>query len=342
MPPAPGGAPEPGGAACRLRRRPSEPPPASRRHPRRTPPAPRDGSGRGAGKHASRRHRAGDRPRVQRAAGASTPTAEPRRGRRAPSTHPAGRCLRPAPSPCPVAPSPGPRGTDRRARSAEPRPAGPSPGPDGRPRRRPSAAELFERVVPDDPPAMPFGRVKPADVDETLRMRSTPRPDESEPETSPDEQLTMRLGNDDETRPPRSRLGAAPPREFLRHHGQHHRRLAQDVIAREPQHIEVQALEKQVLLAVAAESCRDRCGSCSRRSRPRAAPGARGSPARRGRTWRSFQAVAGPTRGSASETRARALTASSSSRCRPRGSPPVARRRDTAGSEPALPRAPSG
>ena len=67
-----------------------------------------------------------------------------------------------------------------------------------RPRRRASAAELFERVVPDDPPAVPFGRVKPADVDETLRMRSTP-PDESEPETPPDEQLTIRLGNDDET-----------------------------------------------------------------------------------------------------------------------------------------------
>ncbi len=85
---------------------------------------------------------------------------------------------------------------------AEPQRAGAEPqseAPTARPRRRPSAAELFERVVPDDPPAVPFGRVKPADVDETLRMRSTPRPDESEPETSPDEQLTMRLGNDDET-----------------------------------------------------------------------------------------------------------------------------------------------
>jgi hypothetical protein len=63
-----------------------------------------------------------------------------------------------------------------------------------------SAAELFERVVPDDPPAVPFGRVKPADVDETLRMQSTPPRAEPEPETSPDEQLTMRLGSDDETR----------------------------------------------------------------------------------------------------------------------------------------------
>lgn len=76
----------------------------------------------------------------------------------------------------------------------------PSEAPTARPRRRASAAELFERVVPDDPPAVPFGRVKPADVEETLRMRSAAPPRESEPATPPDEQLTMRLGNDDETR----------------------------------------------------------------------------------------------------------------------------------------------
>jgi len=68
-----------------------------------------------------------------------------------------------------------------------------------RPRRRASAAELFERVVPDDPPAVPFGRVKPADVDETLRMRSAPPPDRSGPDTPPDDQLTMPLGSEDET-----------------------------------------------------------------------------------------------------------------------------------------------
>jgi hypothetical protein len=45
---------------------------------------------------------------------------------------------------------------------------------------------------------MPFGRAKRADVDPaTLRMKSTPQPDE----LSPDDQLTMRHGNDDDTLP---------------------------------------------------------------------------------------------------------------------------------------------
>ncbi len=70
-----------------------------------------------------------------------------------------------------------------------------------RPRRRPSAAELFERVVPEDPPTMPFGRAKRADVDGTLRMASKPSPEEPADATPPDEQLTMRLGNDDDTLP---------------------------------------------------------------------------------------------------------------------------------------------
>jgi hypothetical protein len=83
--------------------------------------------------------------------------------------------------------------------SAEPRPMAEPPSAPPRPRRRVSAAELFERVVPDDPPAVPFGRVKPADVDETIRMHSTEPPDKAGPETPPDEQLTMRLGSDDET-----------------------------------------------------------------------------------------------------------------------------------------------
>ena len=83
--------------------------------------------------------------------------------------------------------------------------AAPPPAPD-RPRRRPSADELFERVVPDDPPTMPFGRAKPADVDATLRMATTPPPDvpadraseEPADPTPRDEQLTMPLGNDDD------------------------------------------------------------------------------------------------------------------------------------------------
>ncbi len=65
-----------------------------------------------------------------------------------------------------------------------------------RPRRRVSADELFERVVPDDPPTMPFGRAKRADVDPaTLRMKAKPAPDEP----SSDEQLTMPLAEDDDT-----------------------------------------------------------------------------------------------------------------------------------------------
>ncbi len=78
----------------------------------------------------------------------------------------------------------------------------PQPAPD-RPRRRPSAAALFERVVPDDPPTMSFGRAKPADVDATLRMSSSaPAEDPEPPEpTPPDEQLTIPLGSDDNTLP---------------------------------------------------------------------------------------------------------------------------------------------
>jgi hypothetical protein len=68
-----------------------------------------------------------------------------------------------------------------------------------RPRRRPSAADMFERVVPDDPPSMPFGRAKPADVDPTPQMRSAKPSDEAAGER-PDEQLTIPLGSDDDTR----------------------------------------------------------------------------------------------------------------------------------------------
>ncbi|MGO9498253.1 MAG: hypothetical protein ACLQA5_16335 [Solirubrobacteraceae bacterium] len=100
----------------------------------------------------------------------------------------------------PVAADPRPVTDERRPVATDPRPvAAEPPSALPRPRRRVSAAELFERVVPDDPPAVPFGRVKPADVDETIRMRSTAAPDAPEPETPADEQLTMRLGSDDET-----------------------------------------------------------------------------------------------------------------------------------------------
>jgi hypothetical protein len=87
-----------------------------------------------------------------------------------------------------------------RSRNATPIPeATTQPGP-GRPRRRHSAAELFERVVPDDPPTMPFGRAKPADVDAALRMSSSWRGDEPAATTPSHERLTTQLGDDDETR----------------------------------------------------------------------------------------------------------------------------------------------
>jgi hypothetical protein len=98
-----------------------------------------------------------------------------------------------------VAADPRPVTHERRPVAADPRPVAEPPAAAPRPRRRVSAAELFERVVPDDPPAVPFGRVKPADVDETIRMRRTAAPDAPEPETPADEQLTMRLGSDNET-----------------------------------------------------------------------------------------------------------------------------------------------
>jgi hypothetical protein len=101
----------------------------------------------------------------------------------------------------------------RRSRTSDtiasdaPAPPKPVPAPadttPDRPRRRSSAADLFERVVPDDPPTMPFGRAKPADVDPTPRVRSAKPADEAAGER-PDDQLTIPLGSDDDTR----RLGS--------------------------------------------------------------------------------------------------------------------------------------
>jgi len=89
--------------------------------------------------------------------------------------------------------TPAPVAADVPAPAPDAKPAS-TPSPDQPRRRRASAAELFERVVPDDPPTMPFGRAKPADADPTLRLRSTPPAEEP-----PDEQLTMPLGSDDDT-----------------------------------------------------------------------------------------------------------------------------------------------
>jgi hypothetical protein len=93
-----------------------------------------------------------------------------------------------------------PAATDRprrRARPAVPEPAAPpdpapaEPPPPARPRRRARAAELFEPVIPDDPPTMPFGRAKRSDVDITIRRPEPPPP--------ADEQLTIPFADEDDT-----------------------------------------------------------------------------------------------------------------------------------------------
>ena len=147
----------------------------------------------------------------------AAPAAAPPRSRapappRSRTPAPPRRRSRPSRPAAPDGPAPDRAGPDRAApdRAAPDRPrldrpapdaaAPPSPAatsadaPPDRPRRRASAAELFERVVPDDPPTMPFGRAKPADVDATLRMQSAPPPEEAA-----DEQLTIPLGSDDDT-----------------------------------------------------------------------------------------------------------------------------------------------
>jgi hypothetical protein len=68
------------------------------------------------------------------------------------------------------------------------------PAPD-RPGRPITAAELFERVIPDDPPTMPFGRAKRSDVDVTIRM-ATPPPADEQPTIPLGEDATVPLGED--------------------------------------------------------------------------------------------------------------------------------------------------
>jgi hypothetical protein len=84
----------------------------------------------------------------------------------------------------------------RRSNSPMPVPADPQPPtqvvPD-RPRRRLSAAELFERVTPEDPPTMPFGRAKRAQPG-TPEAPTSPPPDPAPPPApmpTSDEQLTI-------------------------------------------------------------------------------------------------------------------------------------------------------
>jgi hypothetical protein len=73
-------------------------------------------------------------------------------------------------------------------------PDSPTDAPTIRRRRRVSADELYERVVPEDPPAMRFGRIPASTRPSIFPVAAPPGP------TAPDEQLTMPL-RDDETVP---------------------------------------------------------------------------------------------------------------------------------------------
>jgi hypothetical protein len=75
--------------------------------------------------------------------------------------------------------------TVRMRRPVVAEPPGPADPAPHRPRPSVTASELFERVVPEDPPTMPFGRAKRSDVDITIR-RSAPRGEDE----------TQRLGED--------------------------------------------------------------------------------------------------------------------------------------------------
>jgi hypothetical protein len=58
------------------------------------------------------------------------------------------------------------------------------PGPPAAAVRMPvriTAAELFERVIPEDPPTMPFGRARRSDVDITIRRSTAPSEDDTLP-----------------------------------------------------------------------------------------------------------------------------------------------------------------
>ena len=81
------------------------------------------------------------------------------------------------------------------------RPEPPAPTPD-RPRRRVASSELFERVVPEDPPTMPFGRARRSDAAITIRRAAQPSEDQTlplgeDPTVRLGEDPTVRLGEDD-------------------------------------------------------------------------------------------------------------------------------------------------
>jgi hypothetical protein len=87
---------------------------------------------------------------------------------------------------------------------ADPPAAAPAPpfeaeAPTDRPRRRASAAELFERVVPEDPPTMRLSRIKPSTVEAKNLMAQPPATDEDDTVVL-GEDATRPLG-EDATRP---------------------------------------------------------------------------------------------------------------------------------------------
>ena len=91
--------------------------------------------------------------------------------------------------------TPRPVSADRPVSVADRRPAAPADrrpaAPADRPRRRVTADELFERVVPEDPPVMRFGRITPSS---RPSFRPSPEP------TSDDDPVTMPFRDDETTR----------------------------------------------------------------------------------------------------------------------------------------------
>ena len=99
----------------------------------------------------------------------------------------------PNPPPAPASRADEASPADEASRPDEASPTGP-----GWPRRRrATAAELFERVVPEDPPTLPFGRAKRADVDLTTRTARTAEPaSHDDPTLSLGGDETLQLGED--------------------------------------------------------------------------------------------------------------------------------------------------
>jgi hypothetical protein len=76
--------------------------------------------------------------------------------------------------------------------SADPPTTPLAPAPE-RPRRRARAADLFERVVPEDPPTMRLSRIKPSTIDAKHLMDRAREDDATLPLG---EDATMSLGDD--------------------------------------------------------------------------------------------------------------------------------------------------